>query len=91
MKYDFSKIEKVILTQNVELLIKYRNDLYWLTVGNKSFFGGDNYTTLNFLTPQALLNSPLIDNKKLSDIWNDVDVLSFESGWRKTINTNQFR
>ncbi len=87
MKYSYDEIKNAILKRNVEILIKYKEELYWITIDKKSCFGdSDGKVNLIFPDPEKLLNSVLIDNKTLSDIWEDVDVESYEGGWSRTKN-----
>lgn len=87
MKYSYHEIRDAILKRNVEILIKYKEELYWITIDNKSCFGdSDGKINLIFPNPEKLLSSVLIDNKTLSDIWEDVEVESYEGGWNRTKN-----
>jgi hypothetical protein len=77
--YEFEKIKEIILTRYPEIQISYNNQLYWIIIGDEAFFGDiDGLISLKFSGPKELLNSALVDGKKLDQIWNDVEVESFE-------------
>jgi hypothetical protein len=78
-QYEFTEIEEAILKRHPEIQITYENQLYWILIGKKVFFGDiDGNISLHFSTPEELINAALIKGKKLSEIWNEVIVESFE-------------
>lgn len=78
--YEFKKIKEIILTRYPEIQISYNKQLYWIIIGDGAFFGDiDGIISLKFSSPKELLNSVLIDGKRLEQIWNDVEVESFEA------------
>ena len=88
MIYSYNEIRRAILKRNVEMLIKYKDVSYWLTINQKACFGdSDGKISLIFSNPEELLNAVLIDNKTLADIWGDVEVESYENGWNRTVNS----
>lgn len=78
-KYTFEVVMTAILNRHPEIQITYNDQLYWILVGKKCFFGNISGTlSLHFASPIELINSALIDGKKLSEIWCEVQVESFE-------------
>lgn len=87
MKYNYNEIRDALLKGNIELLINYDGTSYWITIDKVSSFGdSEGKVDLVFSSPDQLLNAALIDNKTLFEMWDDVDVDSYESGWNSTIN-----
>ncbi len=78
--YEFKKVKEIILTRCPEIQISYNKQLYWILIRDGAFFGDiDGIISLKFQSPNELLNSVLIDGKKLEQIWDDVEVESFEA------------
>jgi hypothetical protein len=92
--YSFSEITVFILHGNLDLLFRFRDNLYWITVKGRNgltMFARDKdsirgHLILEFPTAQEFLDSVLIDNMKLSGMWNEIEVLSLDGGVLKNEN-----
>lgn len=86
-QYSYDEIQSAILNGHHEIQITYKNQLYWILIGKKCFFGDiDGNISLHFLSPHELISAILVDGKRLIEMWNDVEVESYEGGWNRTEN-----
>lgn len=82
----YEQFLNILNSKKLELQFIFENNEYWIIVNDYFRFLGNKEGVKIFNTSTELLNARLIEDKKLIDIWNNIDIVGFDYGWSKTIN-----